>query len=127
MPIISISLNENILEEMENSQNNLGFSGRSELIRAAVRMFINEMKTQNELTGKINGVLITSHSQDTEHFVTNIKHKYEDIITTQIHSRLENGKCLEVFILEGTAERAKQMLKFLQTHKHIDYAKLLRA
>jgi CopG family nickel-responsive transcriptional regulator len=85
------------------------------------------MKTQNELTGKINGVLITSHNQDTEHFVTNIKHKYEDIINTQIHSRLENGKCLEVFILEGTAERAKQMLKTLQTHKKIDYVKLIRA
>jgi len=127
MPIISISLNDNILEEMTNSQNTLGFSGRSELIRAAVRMFIAEMKTQNELTGKINGVLITSHNQDTEHFVTNIKHKYEDIINTQIHSRLENGKCLEVFILEGTAERAKQMLKTLQAHKKIDYVKLIRA
>jgi CopG family nickel-responsive transcriptional regulator len=127
MPIISISLNDNILEEVANSQKNLGFSGRSELIRAAVRMFITEMKTQNELTGKINGVLITSHNQDTEHFVTNIKHKYEDIINTQIHSRLENGKCLEVFILEGTAERAKQMLKTLQTHKKIDYVKLIRA
>jgi CopG family nickel-responsive transcriptional regulator len=127
MPIISISLNDNILEEMTNSQNTLGFSGRSELIRAAVRMFITEMKTQNELSGKINGVLITSHNQDTEHFVTNIKHKYEDIINTQIHSRLENGKCLEVFILEGTAERAKQMLKTLQTHKKIDYVKLIRA
>src|SRR3989339_174467 len=98
MPIISISLNENILEEMANSQTNLGFSGRSELIRAAVRMFLVEMKTQNELSGKMNGVLITSHNQDTEHFVTNVKHKYEDIISTQLHSRLENGKCLEVFI-----------------------------
>lgn len=127
MPVISVSLNENILEEMTNSQNTLGFSGRSELIRAAVRMFITEMKTQNELSGKINGVLITSHNQDTEHFVTNMKHKYEDIISTQIHSRLENGKCLEVFILEGTAERAKQMLKTLQAHKKIDYVKLIRA
>jgi CopG family nickel-responsive transcriptional regulator len=127
MPIISISLNDNILEEMANSQNTLGFSGRSELIRAAVRMFITEMKTQNEFTGKINGVLITSHSQDTEHFVTNIKHKYEDIINTQLHSRLENGKCLEVFILEGAAERIKQMFKMLQTHKKIDYVKLIRA
>ena len=127
MPVISVSLNENILEEMTNSQNTLGFSGRSELIRAAVRMFITEMKTQNELSGKINGVMITSHNQDTEHFVTNMKHKYEDIISTQIHSRLENGKCLEVFILEGTAERAKQMLKTLQAHKKIDYVKLIRA
>jgi CopG family nickel-responsive transcriptional regulator len=127
MPIISISLNDNILDEVANSQNTLGFSGRSELIRAAVRMFITEMKTQNEFTGKINGVLITSHSQDTEHFVTNIKHKYEDIINTQLHSRLENDKCLEVFILEGAAERVKQMLKTLQKHKKIDYVKLIRA
>ena len=127
MPIISASLNENFLDEMNKAQNSLGFSGRSELIRAAVRMFLAEMKAQNEISGKINGVLITSHNQDTEHFVTNVKHKYEDIISTQIHSRLESGKCLEIFILEGPAERTKQMLKSLQTHKKIDYAKLLRA
>jgi CopG family nickel-responsive transcriptional regulator len=127
MPIVSISLNDNILEEMAKTQNTLGFSGRSELIRAAVRMFLAEMRTQNELSGKINGVLITSHSQDTEHFVTNEKHKYEDIISTQIHSRLETGKCLEVFILEGMAERANQLVKSLQTHKNIDYVKLLKA
>jgi len=127
MPIISASLNQNFLDEMNKAQDSFGFSGRSELIRAAVRMFLAEMKAQNEISGKINGVLITSHNQDTEHFVTNVKHKYEDIISTQIHSRLESGKCLEIFILEGTAERAKQMLKSLQTHKKIDYAKLLRA
>jgi CopG family nickel-responsive transcriptional regulator len=127
MPIVSISLNDNILEEMAKTQDTLGFSGRSELIRAAVRMFLAEMKTQNELSGKINGILITSHSQDTEHFVTNVKHKYEDVINTQIHSRLESGKCLEVFILEGRAERANQLVKSLQTHKNIDYVKLLKA
>jgi CopG family nickel-responsive transcriptional regulator len=127
MPIISISLNENILQEMANSQSTLGFSGRSELIRAAVRLFITEMRIQNDFTGKINGVLITSHSQDIEHFVTDIKHKYGDIINTQLHSRLEEGKCLEVFILEGAAERVKQLLKSLQTHKRIDYVKLIRA
>jgi CopG family nickel-responsive transcriptional regulator len=90
-------------------------------------MFLAEMKAQNEVSGKINGVLITSHNQDTEHFVTNVKHKYEDIISTQIHSRLENGKCLEIFILEGSAERASQMVKSLQTHKKMDYVKLLMA
>jgi CopG family nickel-responsive transcriptional regulator len=127
MPIISASLNDSILDDMNKAQQTLGFSGRSELIRAAVRMFLVEMKAQSEISGKINGVLITSHNQDTEHVVTNVKHKYEDIITTQIHSRLENGKCLEVFILEGSAERANQMVKALQTNKKIDYVKLLKA
>ena len=127
MPIISASLNDSILDDMNKAQEALGFSGRSELIRAAVRMFLAEMKAQNEVTGKMNGILITSHNQDTEHIVTNVKHKYEDIITTQIHSRLENGKCLEVFILEGSAERANQMVKALQTHKKIDSVKLLKA
>lgn len=127
MPIISASLNDSILEEMNKAQEALGFSGRSELIRAAVRMFLAEMKMQNEVSGRISGVMITSHSQNTEHFVTNVKHKFEDIITTQIHSRLENGKCLEIFILEGTADRTNQMVKALQKHKKIDYVKLLKA
>ena len=44
MTIVSISLNDKILEEVDRARNELGFSGRSETIRAGIRMFISETK-----------------------------------------------------------------------------------
>ncbi|MEM4196388.1 MAG: nickel-responsive regulator 1, partial [Methanothermobacter sp.] len=41
--------------------------------------------------------------------VTEIKHDYEDIISTQIHSHLKDGKCLELFIIEGESSRVREL------------------
>ena len=40
MPIVSISLTEEILKEIDSLQKNLGFSGRSDAIRAGIRTFV---------------------------------------------------------------------------------------
>ena len=47
MPIVSISLTEEILKEIDNLQKSMGFSGRSDAIRAGIRSFVAEEK-QNE-------------------------------------------------------------------------------
>ncbi|VUT23872.1 MAG: Putative nickel-responsive regulator [Candidatus Methanolliviera sp. GoM_asphalt] len=125
MPIISISLNEKILEEMDRIQKELGFSGRSELIRASVRMLILDNKEKEKMSGKINSTLLLIHSQKAEDALTEIKHKFEDIAKTQIHSHLRENKCLEIFILEGDADRIKEMVRLLQTSRKMDYVKLI--
>jgi len=62
-----------------------------------------------------------------EDVVTEIKHEFEDIISTQIHNHLREDKCLEVFILEGDAARIKQLLRLFQTSGKMDYVKLIIA
>ena len=44
MPIVSISLNDEILKQIDSLQKNLGFSGRSDAIRAGIRSFVSEEK-----------------------------------------------------------------------------------
>lgn len=123
--IISISLNEDLLKEIDKIQRELGFSGRSEVIRSGIRMLIAENKEREKLTGKINSILLLIHEQKAEDVVTEIKHEFEDIIKTQIHSHLKNDKCLEIFILEGDAYRIKQFVKLFQINKKMMYVKLI--
>ena len=42
MTIVSISLTEEILKEIDNLQKSMGFSGRSDAIRAGIRSFVAE-------------------------------------------------------------------------------------
>jgi len=49
MPIVSISLTEEILKEVDNLQKTMGFSGRSDAIRAGIRSFVSEEKQKAEL------------------------------------------------------------------------------
>lgn len=127
MVIVSISLNEKILEEIDRIQKELGFSGRSEVIRTGARMLISENKEKEGLTGKINSTLLLIHNQDAEDVVTEIKHRFEDITKTQIHSHLRENKCLEIFVLDGDSERIKEMVRLFQTSRKIEYVKLIVA
>ena len=127
MPIISISLNEKILGEIDRIQKELGFSGRSEVIRAGARMLVADSREKEKLTGRINSILMLIHDQETEDVVTEIKHNFEDITKTQIHSHLKEDKCLEIFVLDGDADRIKEMVRLFQTNKGIEYVKLIVA
>lgn len=123
--IISISLNEEILKEIDKVQKELGFSGRSEVLRAGARMLIADKKEKEKLVGKLNSLLLLIHDQKAEDTVTKIKHEFEDITKTQIHHHLKEDKCLEIFILEGNADRIKQFIKLFQTSRKIEYIKLI--
>ncbi|NQE46437.1 putative nickel-responsive regulator [ANME-1 cluster archaeon GoMg2] len=127
MAIISISLQDEILEEIDKLQKELGFSGRSEVVRAGVRMLLADSKDKGKLEGKLNSVLLLIHAQKVEDTVTEVKHEFEDIISTQIHNHLREDKCLEVFILEGDATRVKQLVQRFQTSRKLDYVKLIVA
>ena len=127
MVIISISLTDEILEEIDRLQKELGFSGRSEVVRAGARMLLADSKEKGKLEGRLNSVLLLIHSQKVEDTVTEVKHEFEDIISTQIHNHLREDKCLEVFILEGDAARIKQLVQRFQTSRKLDYVKLIVA
>ncbi len=125
MPIVSISLNEKLLEEIDNIKDEIGFSGRSEVIRASARMLIADNKEKRDLKGEINSILVLIHNQEVEDKVTEIKHDFEDIINTQIHSHLKENKCMEIFILDGSADRIKELAKMFQISRKLDYVKLI--
>lgn len=125
MPIVSVSLNEKLLEEIDNIRDEIGFSGRSEVIRASARMLIADNKEKENLDGEINSILVLIHGQEVEDRVTEIKHDFEDIINTQIHSHLKENKCMEIFILDGMSDRIKELWKMFQKSRKIDYINLI--
>ncbi|RLI90470.1 MAG: nickel-responsive regulator 1 [Candidatus Altiarchaeales archaeon] len=127
MPIISISLSDKLLEETDRIQKELGFSGRSEVIRAGARMLIADSREKEKLVGRINSILLLIHNQKVEDIVTEIKHRFEDITKTQIHSHLRENKCLEVFVLDGDAKRIKEITRLFQASGKMEYVKLIVA
>ena len=123
--IISVSLSEKLLQEIDQLKEETGFSGRSDVIRASTRMLIADTQDKKNLEGNINSILILIHNQKSEDKVTEIKHDFEDIIETQIHTHLKEDKCLELFILEGDADRMNKLTKMFQTTRKIEYVRLI--
>ena len=125
MPIVSISLNDEILSELDKLQSSMGFSGRSEAIRAGIRSFVSEEKQKSDLSGNIHAILLVVHNDEFDHVVSGITHNFEDLITTHLHSKIEKEKCMELFLIDGDAEKVSTMTKDFQTNKNMDTVKLV--
>jgi CopG family nickel-responsive transcriptional regulator len=125
MPIVSISLNPEILSELDKLQKSMGFSGRSEAIRAGIRTFVSEEKQKSELAGNIHAILLVVHNDEFDHVVSGIKHNFEDLITTHLHSKIEGEKCMELFVIDGDAKRVSTITKDFQVNKNMDTVKLV--
>ena len=125
MPIVSISLNGEILSELDKLQSTMGFSGRSEAIRAGIRSFVSEEKQKSDLSGNIHAILLVVHNDEFDHIVSGITHNFEDLITTHLHSKIEKEKCMELFVIDGDAEKVTTMTKDFQINKNMDTVKLV--
>jgi CopG family transcriptional regulator, nickel-responsive regulator len=125
VPIVSISLNDEILLEIDKLQKSMGFSGRSEIIRAGIRNLISEEKQRSNLSGLIHAILMIIHDEESEQIVTGIKHNHEELIGTHLHSKIEGNKCMELFLLHGEAEKVDIMTKDFKTNKKMDHVKLV--
>ena len=123
--IISMSLNEKILGEIDKIQKDMGFSGRSETIRAGLRMLITDKREKSKLKGIIDAVLLVIHEDKNSEEFSILRHRHEELIKTQVHNHLENHKCLEILILKGNAEDVKKLAEGFQTNRKIDFVKLI--
>ena len=125
MEIISLSLDETTLEKIEDIQENGSFNGRSELIRKAVENLHQEVMDNQELEGKLNAVIVARHPHSHEQNIAKIAHRYDDVITTQLHSKLDGDNCLEVFHTDGSADKVIDFYNELEGSKNTESVNIL--
>jgi len=118
MSVVSVSLNDKLLEELEKLEKELGFSGRSEVIRTAIRSFISKKKSLKELTGEKTAVITVLHEEGAEIHT----HDFQSLIRSQLHDHDEEGDCMQVFVLSGDAEEILKMKNHLESKRKVKKA-----
>lgn len=125
MTIISVSLNDAILRELDSVRRDMGFSGRSEMIRAGIQMYIQETKQHDHVTGEQSAVLLVVHADEFDDQVAGITRDYEDLIRTHLHNKIDGNRCIELFVLDGSGERIRKITHGFSTSKKMDTVKLV--
>jgi len=125
MPIVSISLSDELLTELDRLQKTMGFAGRSEAIRAGIRNYVSEEKQKDELSGDLHAILLVVHNDEFDDAIAGIKHSFEDLIITHLHSKIHGNKCVELFMLDGEAERISAITRNFKINKKMDNVKLV--
>ncbi len=125
MTIVSLSIPEQMIKELNQIQDTGGFTGRSELVRAAVRLLIEDRKEKDSLLGRVSAVIVVTHDESNEAPITRLKHEFEDIVRTHIHNKISHGSCLELFLVEGEGKKVAGMTKEFQKEEKMKSVKLI--
>jgi len=125
MTIVSLSFPEQMIKEMDRIQESRGFEGRSEMVRAAIRLMMEDAKEKDSLKGRVSALIAVTHDQKDEGPITLLKHQFEEIVKTHIHSKITPGSCVELFLVEGEGSRIASMTKAFQKEDKMKSVKLL--
>jgi CopG family nickel-responsive transcriptional regulator len=114
-----------MIKEMDELQRTLGFTGRSELVRASIRLLLQDVKQNDTKSGSVTAVVVVTHTEENEETVTRIKHQFDEIVRTHLHSKIAKKNCVELFLLEGDAARVTSMAREFQMQDEIKSVKLV--
>ncbi|MCL1979333.1 MAG: ribbon-helix-helix protein, CopG family [Methanomassiliicoccaceae archaeon] len=127
MGIVSISLNEESLESLDDIQERFGLKGRSEAVRKAINSAKAEAQMIEGLEGMVEGVLIIVKKDHSDPWMNLIQAKHENEIKTQLHSHLKNHKCLEVMVIACEAEKLSSLLREIHSAGKADYVTFVKS
>ena len=125
MAIVSVSMPDPMIRTMRDLQKSQGYTGTSELLRAALRLLVSDAREKASTTGPVEAVIVVTHNEDREEPVTRIKHRFDDVVKTHIHSKAGKGTCVEVFLVEGDGAKATMMAKAFQREDAISAVKMV--
>jgi len=104
MTVVSVSMPDELLERIDAFAEEHGYTGRSEVVREASRNLLGEFEDRQledrELMGVVT-VLFDYSSSAVEQRMMKLRHEYEDLVASNVHSHIGDHYCLELFILEG--------------------------
>ncbi|MCG7841425.1 MAG: CopG family ribbon-helix-helix protein [Methanomassiliicoccales archaeon] len=127
MPIISVSLTDKNVEDLETLQKELGFTGRSEAVRAAMRTLMAESNERRSMAGLVDGVLILVNDACASGPIHDIYHDNHPLIKTHVHNHLGNDKCMNMMVLSGEASDINVLLDQMFRLDGIAYLKFIRS
>ena len=124
MSIISLSLPTELLEDLDATLGEEKSANRSEVLRQAVRSYLNEYRKLDELKGEIIATIsVLYEKQEKNEELFRLQHEFSDMITAYLHSHLTETSCLEVMVIKGPTKRLKELIDGLKANKPVKQIK----
>jgi CopG family nickel-responsive transcriptional regulator len=123
----SVSLPPTLVEELDKAWRSMGYESRSKAIHDAVRSFITEFEWMREEAGQITGAVLVLHYLNKPGLldeITDIQHRFKNMILSTLHIHLEENKCLEIIAVKGSAEEVRSLTQGLMTKKGVKQVKV---
>ena len=107
MGVVSISMPDELEERIDTFVEEHGYTGRSEIVREAVRNLLSEFedkRLEDRDLMAIVTVLFDYETTSVEEKMMHLRHDHDELVVSNFHSHVGNHYCMELFVLEGQLE-----------------------
>ena len=115
-----------LAKELNECMSKLGIRSKSQLVQEALRLFIAEHRWR--LSGQVVGAIGIIYNHDVgevDEELTDIQHKYLDIIVGAFHLHLDRENCLLMIVVKGESNKIRSLLDELIKVKGVKTARPL--
>ena len=124
MSIISLSLPNELLEELDTILGQDRSATRSEVIRQAVRMYLTQYNELEQIRGTVIATITVLYEKTEENKeLFKLQHEFDDMITAYLHSHISETSCLEVMVVKGSSRRLRSLIDGLKANKPVKQIK----
>ncbi len=127
MPVIrfGVSLDKELLEELDNYVKKNQFANRSQAIRQLIKnqLVKQQWDSNDEVAGAVS-LVYNHHKRDLLNKLANIQHDFNDVILATQHFHLDHENCLEIIAIKGNAEKLTLLANKLIAIKGIQHGNL---
>lgn len=118
--IVSLSLPDALVADMDALAERRGYRGRSELARAALLQFLRSQRAEDRLAGQTNAIIVLGYPERVERALTEVRHGHNDLVTSMLHAHTHRGRCATVLMGAGPAEKMRAFLTELRGIRDIE-------
>lgn len=121
MPVVSVSLPEPLIVEMDAAISREGAKGRSDFVRAAIRT----RAANSPRTGHVHGSITVAYAHGEEPRISEVRHAFHDVVLSLMHTHCDPGQCMDVLLVGGDAARIHELHTTLERMRCVDRAVLV--
>jgi len=119
---VGVTFPPELLKELDETVEDMGYNSRSKAIQDAVTSFIAEQRVLHKQKGKKAGVLVMVYDHEIkglEDDLIEYQHHHREVINSVLHVHLSDRDCLEAVAVKGNAEDIRELAQELATRKGV--------
>lgn len=120
MTIISISIPDKLIDQIDQTMKEKGFASRSEIARQALRLYLTEDLKIEDATGEAVATVTLIYKENADRRrLLETQHLHSGLVSTFLHTHIHEGFCMEVIILKGQACLIRRFIDNLRQNEQI--------
>ncbi len=120
-----VSMDEDLLKKFDHTIKARKYESRSKALIDLVHETLKEthISPEKKIVGTITFVF-DHHKRELSSKLTDVQHHYHELIVSSQHVHLNHHDCLEIIVLRGRYQEAKDLADKIRALKGVEYANL---